>query len=359
LIQHTRDTPPPLSEVAPQVPVPIAEAIERNLAKEPELRSSDARALGCDLLRAAAESGVPSDRLHRPTLIGSGEATAHAPGATRPYTLSEETRARMAEAHPASGEAAAPGGAGLARSLKRLLPAIALLSISAPARAGGIDQVEHLRLERDDAKESFGMAEFGVGLLTLPTAEVCVEREAAGCNKGDRSLSISAWPLFRRDQFAVGAGVSLGLTPTADAPRDEDPNLAELDRDHKRSYYTFEITARYYMPINETLDGWVGATTGLVVVNDTFQTQNGLTERALVGPRGVTILTEGGTVGAGGGLAWAFSKNWLFGGSLRFANWFLPSRPAKDPIGDEASLDGSVLTIDLGISVAYRSRFIF
>jgi hypothetical protein len=294
-------------------------------------------------------------------LVGSVDGTAAAPaGATRRYTLSEETRARMAvpEPRPAS-KAAATGESSLTRSLKRFLPALAIVAIGAPARAGGIDEIEHLRIERDDAKESFGMAEFGIGLLTLPTAEVCVEREAAGCNTGDRSLSLSAWPLFRREQFAIGAGVSLGLTPTADAPRDEDPNLAELDRDHRRSYYTFEITGRYYMPINDSLDGYVGATTGLVVVNDTFQTQNGLTERALVGPRGVTILTEGGTIGLGGGLAWAFAKNWLFGGSLRFANWFLPTRPATDPIGDEASLDGSVLTIDLGINVAYRSRFIF
>jgi hypothetical protein len=200
-----------------------------------------------------------------------------------------------------------------------------------------------------------GQAEFGVGLLALPGAEVCVERRA-GCTNGDASISVSGWPMFRRGNFAVGAGVMLGLTSSSDAPRNDPPNVP---RDHWRRYFTVEVTGRYYVPLTPTLDGWVGIMTGLAVVSDTFQTQAGLSDQALVGPRGLIILTEGGTLGAGAGITHAVSENWLIGGSLRASEWFLPTTPAKDPLGDEASLKGVVTTIELGVTLAYRSRLVF
>jgi hypothetical protein len=36
----------------------------------------------------------------------------------------------------------------------------------------------------------------------------------------------------------------------------------------------------------------------------------------------------------------------------------LPNEPARDPIGDEASLSGHVFTIDLALTVSFRSRII-
>jgi hypothetical protein len=177
-----------------------------------------------------------------------------------------------------------------------------------------------------------------------------------GCSKGDSSLAVSAWPLFRRVSFAVGAGVLLGHTSSTDAPRN-DP--IESPRDHFRRYFTVEATGRYYAPFNEQVDGWLGVTTGLVVVNDLFQSQRGLTNKAVIGPRGVIILTEGYSLGMGMGLAHAVANHWRVGGGMRVSTWFLPATPTKDPLGDEASLRGVVAAVELSLTVAYRSRLVF
>ena len=42
------------------------------------------------------------------------------------------------------------------------------------------------------------------------------------------------------------------------------------------------------------------------------------------------------------------------GTSFRYANWFLPTTAAKDPLLDEASLTGRNTVFSLGISLAYR-----
>jgi hypothetical protein len=209
--------------------------------------------------------------------------------------------------------------------------------------------------DEDEATVTRGQAEFGAGLLTLPGAEVCVERRA-GCTKGDSSIIVSGWPMFRRGRFAAGAGVMLGLTSSSDAPRNDPP---DLPRDHWRRYFSVEVTGRYYVPLTPTLDGWAGVTTGLGVVSDTFQAQKGLTDQVLVGPRGLVIMTEGATIGFGVGLSHSLSENWLLGGNLRVSEWFLPTTPARDPLGDEASLKGVTTALDLGVSIAYRSRLVF
>lgn len=234
----------------------------------------------------------------------------------------------------------------------RLLAAVVFMWPSVASAADG-DSVRPLPEEEEMVTR--GQAEFGVGLLTLPGAEVCVERKV-GCTQGDASITVSGWPMFRRGRFAVGAGVMLGLTSSSDAPRNDPP---DVPRDHWRRYFSVEVTSRYYIPLTPTLDGWGGITTGLGVVSDTFQPQRGLTDQALVGPRGLVILTEGFTIGAGVGISHALSENWLVGGSLRASLWFLPTTPARDPLGDEASLKGVVTTLDLGVSLAYRSRLVF
>jgi hypothetical protein len=234
-----------------------------------------------------------------------------------------------------------------------LLVAVAIVSWSSLGHAAGGEDIRRLPDSEDTVTR--GQAEFGVGLLALPGAEVCSERRL-GCTNGDASVVVSALPMFRRGNFAIGAGVMLGLTSSSDAPRNDPP---DVPRDHWRRYFTVEMTARYYVPLTPTLDGWVGVMTGLAVVSDTFQPQAGLSDQALVGPRGLVILTEGGSIGAGAGISHALSENWLIGGSLRASEWFLPTTPARDPLGDEASLTGLVTTVELGVNLAYRSRLVF
>ncbi|HEY3665363.1 MAG TPA: hypothetical protein VGL19_05160, partial [Polyangiaceae bacterium] len=63
-----------------------------------------------------------------------------------------------------------------------------------------------------------GIAEVGIGWLTLPGASVCAERSTgSGCKKGDSSFDLEAWEVYRTNRrFAFGAGLLLGLIPTTD-----------------------------------------------------------------------------------------------------------------------------------------------
>ena len=97
-------------------------------------------------------------------------------------------------------------------------------------------------------------------------------------------------------------------------------------------------------------------TGGLVVVSDRFVVESGvLADRALVGPQGVTIRTEGGTIGLAGGAAFALAENWSLGGMLRYGQWFLPTEPAEDALGSKASLTGRNSYVMLSLAVTYRS----
>ncbi|HEY3500185.1 MAG TPA: hypothetical protein VGK73_36090, partial [Polyangiaceae bacterium] len=112
-----------------------------------------------------------------------------------------------------------------------------------------------------------GIAEVNVGVLTLPNAEVCAER-SAGCSNGDLSFALEGWEVYRASQrFAFGAGVLVGLIPTA-SPR-QDPEGPQ--RDHTRSYFTLEGVVRYSPYVGRSFEAWVGAIGGLVVVSDQFQ----------------------------------------------------------------------------------------
>ncbi|HEY3236229.1 MAG TPA: hypothetical protein VGJ84_16045 [Polyangiaceae bacterium] len=197
-----------------------------------------------------------------------------------------------------------------------------------------------------------GMAEFGLGLLMLPRAQICVERLQAGCERGDNSFEIEAWQLYRANiRLAFGAGITLGLLSSTQAPR-MDPQGVE--RSHRREYLTAEGIARYYPYVGESFEAWGGVAGGLVVVSDRFETKTPYSEKAVIGPRGVTVRTEGYALGLAAGAAMALSESWSLGAAARYSIWFLPSRPATDPLGDEASLTGRNSVIIIGVGVAFR-----
>lgn len=78
LVQQIHDPPTPLKgiERASYVPEPVAAVVMKNLAKKPDERSPDARALGRALLEAAVSSGLSAqDILARPALLGGGRGT--------------------------------------------------------------------------------------------------------------------------------------------------------------------------------------------------------------------------------------------------------------------------------------------
>ena len=197
-----------------------------------------------------------------------------------------------------------------------------------------------------------GIAEVGFGWLTLPGAAICIARQGAGCSRGDTSFEVDVWLLYRSNRrFAFGAGVLLGLVPTTDPPKEG----AQSQRDHSRRYMTLESTARYYPYVGRNVEWWVGITGGVVVVSDSFSapSQSG-PDRELLDPSGVTLRTEGGTLGLATGAAVALTPSFTAGATLRYGQWFLPDKPARDPFESEASLTGSNVVLSLGVNLAYR-----
>jgi hypothetical protein len=194
-----------------------------------------------------------------------------------------------------------------------------------------------------------GMAEAGFGWLTLPGADVCSQ---AGCKAGDTSFELDGWQLYRQNRrLAFGAGILLGLVPTTDAPQGETDD--QIQRDHTRKYLTIEGTLRYYPYVGQSFEFWAGITGGLVVLSDRFQVVD-VYDKPLIGPAGVTIRTEGGTLGLAFGGAYELSRHWSLGMSLRVGSWFLPDSPASDPLQDKASVTGRNTVFSLGFNVAYR-----
>ena len=137
-----------------------------------------------------------------------------------------------------------------------------------------------------------GIAEVGVGWLTLPGALVCAERKSgSGCKRGDTSFELDAWQLYRTNRrFAFGAGLLLGLIPTTDAPRSDPEGIV---RDHSRRYLTIEGTIRHYPYVGESVELWWGVAGGLAVVSDRFEVTDKNSDLALVGQRGVAPRESG------------------------------------------------------------------
>jgi hypothetical protein len=250
----------------------------------------------------------------------------------------------------------------MARALATLA-ALACLTRAAAARAEEADPQaantgEPMTLEPNRLRTGFaamtrpvGIAEFNVGVLTLPGAEVCVER-STGCKEGDVVFGFEGWELYRWNlRWAFGAGVMVGLFPTAHPPQPPEA----MPRDHTRSYFTFEGMFRYYAYVGDRFEAWLGPVGGLVVVSDRFEVVDGNDDRALLGPQGVTLRTEGGSIGLAMGMAHSLGQHWAMLGSLRVSQWFLAWAPAHDPLGAEASLAGRNTAILLNFGISYRA----
>ncbi|HEU4578897.1 MAG TPA: hypothetical protein VFS67_11620 [Polyangiaceae bacterium] len=196
----------------------------------------------------------------------------------------------------------------------------------------------------------YGAVEFGIGILALPDARVCGE---AGCDRGDLSLEVDAWPLFRASpSFAVGAGLTLALTPAQDVPQGDQL----FPREHSRRYFQAEGIGRYYLLHGQRLEAWTGLSAGLVVVSDNFRTKGGSEDVTLIGSDSANIATEGLSLGLAAGVTFGVSETLQVGGTLRVANWFLPSRHERISFGEEASLADRVTMINAALVVAYHAR---
>ena len=161
-------------------------------------------------------------------------------------------------------------------------------------------------------------------ILTLPGADVCLKGQA--CTKGDSSIEadfLAALP--RQPAFCDRRGRDAGDQTNHRQPADRGRNRSL----HTRSYFLVEGQGRYYALHTETLEAWIGATVGGVIVSDRYAIEGGeVPTAAIIGPRASTLRTEGGTIGGLIGAQWSFAPNWAVGLNARYMRWFLPSEPA-------------------------------
>jgi hypothetical protein len=206
--------------------------------------------------------------------------------------------------------------------------------------------------EREYFAHPYGLVEFGVGIMALPDAKLCGGVDA-GCDEGDVSVEVDAWPLFRASpNFAVGAGMTLALIPMQDVPR----QATRFPREHARRYFTAEGIGRYYFLYGPNVELWSGISAGLVVVSDNFRSRSPEPGITLIGSDSANIATEGLSLGLASGVTFGVNRNLQVGATLRFANWFLPPNPEVLALGEVASLSNRVTMLNLALTVAYHGR---
>jgi hypothetical protein len=231
--------------------------------------------------------------------------------------------------------------------------AVVSLALSSVARADDTTASERAAAARALDRPHTAV-ELGTGFLLLPGAIVCpMSVTPETCKQGEFSFAAGLQNIYRFHAWAVGAGIQWAHTLRSDAANG-DPSL---QREHQRSYFLVEALGRYYFLRSKAWDFWVGATVGLIVLNDSWST---IADRAPYegtdnpGPKAATLGTEGFAAGVALGADWTFLPNWSFGPAIRYSNWVFPTQRAMSPTLDVASLAGRLDIIDVGIRVSYR-----
>lgn len=245
------------------------------------------------------------------------------------------------------------------RGVRRLACIALALALDLGGRLASAEETTPSRIAADvrsDERASgfarpYGLVEFGVGILALPDAKLCGGQ--AGCDEGDVSLEVDAWPLFRASpRFAVGAGMTLALIPMQDVPRRD----TRFPREHARRYFSAEGIGRYYFLHGQVVELWSGISAGLIVVSDNFRTRSSEPGITIIGTNSANIATEGLTLGLATGVTFGVNPHLQVGATLRFANWYLPPRRESIAFGEEASLSNRVTMLNFALTVAYHNR---
>jgi hypothetical protein len=248
-----------------------------------------------------------------------------------------------------------------------LLAAVALLFwcsvkpthlLAAPAGAQEKTKPQEPKKTADQEEESefdttrpHAIFQGGGAILAMPAAQLCPMSEDS-CVTGETALGLKLHSLARIDDFGFGAGITwaLGLRPT---PVAGDPSL---ERELTRMYFLVEGEFRYYFATHGDWEWWAGAVAGIVVIADTFSTladREPYADTAFVGPRALTLSTEGGSVGVGVGGQWRFYDRFILGTHIRYSNWIVPFERERSPLGDYASFAGRIDVLDAGIILGY------
>jgi hypothetical protein len=226
------------------------------------------------------------------------------------------------------------------------------LTLLAPAARADESASSRRAIAAREMDRPYTLAEVELGFLALPAAEVCIQ-STTDCERGEGSLAVGIHNHYRFGAFTLGAGIDWATTLRSDRARGADG----LKREHSRSYFLVEGQFRYYALRTSDWEGWVGATLGGVIVNDSWSVladRDPYFDTDFVGPRATSLGTEGFSAGVGVGAEWSFASSWALGTTFRYANWFFPQNPKPLPLNDPASLSGRVDMIALSITLAYR-----
>jgi hypothetical protein len=246
-------------------------------------------------------------------------------------------------------------------ALKRLAAAGVLL-IASVARA---DDTGATTDDHDDSWQHYiqrrhALAILEGGIIILPNAPVSASQKGGNIpilsqnaiNQGDATIQLGIHILYRpfRD-WSFGANFFFDPRPTSDSQYDAD---IALPRTHARSYFFIGGEARYIPLHARSIEGWVGAQAGVVIVADRFTTNAGIPVPAIFGDQEVSLATEGFFIGAQLGVDWYISDRIVAGLVTRYNHWLLPEQPKCSPILDCTTLTGNVDSFDFGFTLAYR-----
>ncbi len=233
------------------------------------------------------------------------------------------------------------------------LVAIACIIHATPAHAD--DEMEPSRVP--DREKPHTLASLEGGIIALPGAPISAAQRGGNVpftpvGQGDATLQMGVRLLYRGGPlWSIGAGALYGPNPTSD---DQYGGASGLKRSHSRSYLTLGVEGRIIPLRYGAFEGWAGGMVGGVVVLDRFKTDAGPQTPQFLGEKDLTIRTEGLTVGVEIGGTYYFGESWSVGLTGRAHQWFLPDTPSCNPIGDCATLSGSVQAYELALSVSYR-----
>ncbi len=200
------------------------------------------------------------------------------------------------------------------------------------------------------------IAEVEAGIIALPAAPISPGQRGGDTpfgtiGRGDATIQTGIHVLYRfTRELEIGAGALFAPSPTSDK---EYGGLRGLPRTHSRSYLFLGGEGRYIPLHYRYFEAWVGVSVGGVVVADRFVTE-GDSVPTILGTREVTIRTEGFAAGAQAGASYYLSENWISGLHLRGYGWVLPEAARCSSIGDCATLSGTVVALEAGLTIGYR-----
>jgi hypothetical protein len=213
------------------------------------------------------------------------------------------------------------------------------------------------------------VAELEVGIIALPNVPISPAYQGGqtpfgAVGNGDATLQTGLHLIYRATrEWAIGAGAVFSPIPTTDKNYGGS-GTPPLQRSHSRSYLLLGAEARYYPLRSRWFEAWFGLTGGLVIIADRFSTDSGPMVPAILGDNTTSVGTEGFAAGVQAGGDYLITDQWALGLTLRGDQWILPGqqsflsflgrKTSCDPIGDCATLSGSVRAFEIGITIGYR-----